>query len=216
MHHWANRMDRWWLKIDNLDHLADDTRFNNITGVHLGAGSVVHSTALLDTSQGPIVLGEDCRICEYASLTGPLIMGARCLVGKGAQVRQPSVIGDDVLIGQNAEVKRAMIGNGVNLGPSGYACDSWLEDGVFFAALVRTSNFRLDDRNVQVLHHGQRVDSGMKKLGCWVGKNTRLGIGCKIYPGRVVPPDALFEMDIHIRTNLPSGHYRLQQVLEAA
>jgi len=205
----------WWEQIRTLDGLTHSETLHGMHGVVGIEHSVIHPTALLDTSQGPIVLGEDCRICEYASLTGPLIMGARCLVGKGAQVRQPSVIGDDVLIGQNAEVKRAVIGNGVNLGPSSYACDSWLEDGVFFAALVRTSNFRLDDRNVQVLHHGQRVDSGMKKLGCWVGKNTRLGIGCKIYPGRVVPPDALFEMDIHIRTNLPSGHYRLQQVLEA-
>jgi len=204
----------WWEKIKNLHLLAHDERLKNIRGVQCGTTSIIHPTALLDTSSGPIVLGENCRICEFASLTGPLLLGARCLIGKGAQLRQPSVIGDDVLIGQNAEVKRSIIGNKVNLGPSCYACDSLIEDGAFLAALVRTSNFRLDDRNVHVVHQGQHIDTGMKKLGCWVGSNTRLGVGCKIYPGRIVPTDSLFEMDIHIRTNLPTGHYRVRQELE--
>jgi len=203
----------WWEKIKNLNDLihSEPLKYNN--GVQYGAGSVVHPTALLDTSCGPIVIGDNCRICEHVTITGPLILGARCLIGKGAQLRAPSVIGDDVLIGQNAEVKRALIGNKVNLGPLSYTCDSLIEEGVFFAALVRTSNFRLDDRNVEVLHDGVRIDSGMNKLGCFVGKNTRLGVGCKIYPGRVVPPDSLFEMDIHIRKNMPVGHYWLEQSL---
>ncbi len=202
----------WWNEIEMLNHLAH--KLNRFAGVVAPASASIHPTALLDFSKGPIVLGENVRICEGVSLTGPLVIEDNTLVGKNAQVRGPCLIGRDVLIGYNVEVKRSILHKQVKLGPGSYVGDSFLEQGVFLGALVRTSNYRLDGENVQAMHQNQRVDTGMDKLGCLIRENTSLGIGCKIYPGREVPANSLFEMDVHIKKNLPPGHYRIKQELE--
>jgi len=162
-----------------------------------------------------VYIDANCKICEGVTLTGPLTIAPNVLIGKNAQVRGPTTIDRDVLIGYNVEVKRAQLKQGVKLGPLSYVADSIIEEGVFFGAMVRTSNFRLDDSPVEVMSEdGQRVNTGMTKLGCHVGRNTSLGIGCKIYPGRAVPANSIFEMDVHIKKNLEPGHYRIKQEVE--
>lgn len=202
----------WWEEIKGLDNWTES--FKSADRTIAVDGNDIHTSAILDTTEGPILLGANVKICEGTSLKGPLSIGDNVIIGKNAQVRGPSIIGNNVLLGFNVEVKRSVISNGCKLGPGSYVGDSFLQDNVFLGALVRTSNYRLDGKNVEVLMDGKRHDSGMDKLGCLIGANTSLGIGCKIYPGREVPADSLFEMDVHIKKNLPQGRYRIKQDLE--
>lgn len=213
---WSNSdtmSKEWWEEIKALDNLSERLgKHSRNTAPHQNE---IHPTAILNASEGPIILGSNVKICEGASLKGPLEIGDNVIVGKNAQIRGPSVIGSNVLLGFNVEVKRSIIGTGTKLGPGSYVGDSFLEKNVFFGALVRTSNYRLDNKTISVLGpNDQWIDTGMDKLGCLVGQSTSLGIGCKIYPGREVPRYSLFEMDVHIKKNLSPGHYRIKQDLE--
>ncbi len=204
----------WWNSVEDLDKMKEEhPDLQNLSGLH-DYGARIHPTAVLDDSEGPIVLCHGVKICEFASIAGPIIIGRDTLIGKGAQVRGPTDIGRNVLIGSFAEVKRSILCDDVKVGPGCYVGDSYLEEGVFLGAHVRTSNYRLDGGNVQVMHDGQRIETGMRKLGCKIGTKTEMGVGCRIYPGREVPSHSIFDMNVRIMKNLPPGKYRIKQELE--
>ncbi|RMH88375.1 acetyltransferase [Lysobacter pythonis] len=189
---------------------------------HLGDGpnrihAEVHPTATLDASQGPIAIGHGTKVCENAVIRGPVIIGEGCIIGTNTVIRGATFIGDKVLIGNGAEVKNAIIEDEASLGPYSYVADSIIREAVFLGALVRTSNYRLDDRNIEVMNAlGERVDSGTMKLGACIGKRAKLGVGCIVFPGRTIAADSQFGPGINITKNLPTARYSLRQELSTS
>lgn len=182
--------------------------------LHVDPSASVAPGAILDTSGGPIVIGARTRICPGASICGPVSIGADCLIGNMALVRGATTIGCGSRIGFASEIKNAIIGQRVAIGPQCFIADSKVEDGAYLGAQVRTSNHRLDKRCVEVLVDGERVDSGLEKLGCLIGARAALGIQVIVLPGRIVAPDSVIGPRITVEKNLPAGRYRLAQTLE--
>ena len=177
--------------------------------------AIVDDSAVLDATRGPITIGSRTRICPGAHLVGPLEIGSDCLVGNLAMIRGPASIGNGTRIGFATEIKNAIIEERVTIGPQCFVADSKLETGVYLGAQVRTSNHRLDKKNVTVMVDGEAVDSGLEKLGCLIGANSALGIQVIILPGRVIAPNSIFAPRVTIEKNLPTGRYRQAQQLEA-
>lgn len=170
--------------------------------------------AMLDDSAGPILIGPGTIVCQGATIRGPTIIGADCLIGNQAMVRGPVSIGDATRIGFATEIKNAIIADSVAIGPLCYVADSAIEREAYLGALVRTSNHRLDQRNVSVLIDGEAVDSGRDKLGCRIGARAAIGIQVIILPGRIVAADTQIGPRVVVEKNLPAGRYRLKQQLE--
>jgi NDP-sugar pyrophosphorylase family protein len=120
-----------------------------------------------------------------------------------------------VLIGAGAEVKNAYLAAGASIGPLSYVADSILEEKVFLGAMVRTSNYRLDGKTVSVMHKGERVDTHMMKLGCYIESGASLGVQCIVFPGRFIVGRTIFGPRINIERNYPIGRYTLKQELTA-
>jgi bifunctional UDP-N-acetylglucosamine pyrophosphorylase/glucosamine-1-phosphate N-acetyltransferase len=129
-------------------------------------------------------------------------------------IRGPLLVGDGTRIGYAAELKNAVIGKGVAIGPLCYVADSVLEDEVYLGAMVRTSNQMLDRSTAKSMHDGKIVDTGLEKLGAYIGEKTALGIQDVILPGRVVPAHSIFGPHITISKNYSPGRYVLKQELE--
>lgn len=202
----------WWLE------LAAETVTPNpgtaTEGVNQDPTVWVSPTATLDVSKGPIVIGARSRICHGAYIEGPVTIGADCLIGNLAMVRGTTVIGNDSRIGFSTEIKNAIIGDRVMIGPQCFIADSKIERDAYLGAQVRTSNHRLDKRSVEVMVEGQRVDTGLDKLGCLIGAGASLGIQVIVLPGREIAPDTLFAPRSTVEKNLPTGRYRPAQRLE--
>ena len=174
----------------------------------------VHSTVTLDFTDGPISIGPGTRICENAVIRGPVTIGRNCTIGTNTVIRGATEIGDGVLIGNGAEVKNALIEQEASLGPCSYVADSIVRGAAFLGALVRTSNYRLDRKTIAVRdEHGETHDTGLDKLGCEIGAGASLGVGCVVFPGRVVAAHAQFGPGIHIVRNLAAARYDLSQHL---
>lgn len=200
----------WWTDVMNL---GDTVATAGPGGIDPTA--VIEPGAILNETGGPITVGARTRICAGAIINGPVVIGANCLVGNYALVRAPSVIEDDVRIGYSCEIKQAGIAAGVRIGPMCFVSDSIIEPNAYLGALVRTSNHRLDGAPVSVRSAtGEFVATGLEKLGCLIGTGTTLGIQVIILPGRVVPPNSLFEPRITIARNHPPGRYLITQTLE--
>ena len=171
--------------------------------------------AILDASRGPIAIGARTKVCPGAFVEGPVVIGADCLVGNLAMVRGSTSIGDGTRICLAAEIKNALIEQRVSIGPQCFVADSKIECDAYLGAQVRTSNHRLDKRNVEAVVEGMRIDTGMEKLGCLIGARSALGIQVIVLPGREIAPDSTFAPRITVERNLPSGRYRLAQNLES-
>lgn len=202
----------WWNEIAHLGPcLVDDPRLSS----GIAPTARVDPGAVLDDTGGPIAVGADTVICAGATLKGPIIIGQNCLIGNQALVRGAALIGDDVRIGFATEIKNAKLGSGATIGPMCFVADSRIDEEAYLGAQVRTSNQRLDRAPVAVIHEREWVDTGLPKLGCWIGARAALGIQTIVLPGRVIAPDSLFEPRFTIDRNYPQGRYRARQTVEA-
>lgn len=202
----------WWDDVAGLEQsLEKDPRYAG----GIAAGAYVENGVILDERSGPIAIGNGTRVFNGAVLRGPVIVGSNCLIGNQAMIRGPALIEDDVQIGFATEVKNALVGAGCLIGPMCFVADSRLDKQAYLGAQVRTSNQRLDRSSIVVRNENSEIDTGMDKLGCWIGARTSLGIQVIVLPGRVVPPDSVFEPRLTIARNFPPGRYRTRQSIES-
>lgn len=183
--------------------------------LHVDPSADVSADAVFDTRHGSIKIGPRTKICPGAYIEGPVDIGSDCLIGNLAMIRGATSIGHGTRIGFSTEIKNALIGDQVSIGPQCFVADSKIECGAYLGAQVRTSNHRLDQRTVEVIVDGERIDTGMEKLGCLIGARAALGIQVIVLPGREIAPDSIFAPRITVERNLPSGRYRLAQQLQS-
>lgn len=201
----------WWNEVQALGHRALASNTGSVD-----PSAIIEPGAILNDTNGPISIGARTRICAGAIINGPVKIGSDCLIGNHALVRGPCVIDDDVRIGYSAEIKQAQIATGVRIGPMCFVADSIVDAKAYLGAMVRTSNHRLDGKPVTVrTDTGENVSTDQEKLGCWIGAGTALGIQVIVLPGRVVPPESIFEPRITIARNHPIGRYRVIQNIES-
>lgn len=202
----------WWRELER--QAGRSFQAGSPGELHIYRSAEISPDAVLDTSRGPISIGARTRICPGAYVEGPVAIGADCLIGNLVMIRGATTIGHGVRIGFAAEIKNSIIQERVTIGPQCFVADSKIECDAYLGAQVRTSNHRLDKRNVEVMVDGERVDTGLEKLGCLIGARSSLGIQVIILPGREIAPDSLFAPRTTVERNLPSGRYRLAQQLE--
>ena len=202
----------WWRE---LQRQSDRSFHGGSPGeLHIYRSADVSPEAVLDSSRGPISIGARTRICAGAHIEGPVAIGADCLIGNLAMIRGATTIGHGTRIGFATEIKNSIIRDRVTIGPQCFVADSKIDCDAYLGAQVRTSNHRLDKQTVEVMVDGERIDTGLEKLGCLIGARAALGIQVIILPGREVAPDSLFAPRITIEKNLPTGRYRPAQQLE--
>ncbi len=150
--------------------------------VHLGRGAKIEPGVMLDTSGGPILLGDGVRIQGPARLAGPLWIGAGSVVLGGA-VGGSSVGPGCRLRGEVEESVFLGFGNKAHDGFVGHAVvGRWVNLG----ALTTNSDLRHSYSTGRVRLGGETIETGLLKLGCFVGDHVRTGVGTLLGGGAVV------------------------------
>ena len=202
----------WWHDIRALaTHLADAIPDG---ASHIHGSVVIEPGAVIDDGAGPVVIGGGSRICSGAFLRGPILIGEDCMIGNQVMLRGPIRIGTRVRIGFATEIKQAVIADRVSIGPHCFVADSRIDEDAYLGGQVRTSNHRLDRKEIAVRDGDEEIATGLEKLGCWIGARASLGVQVIVLPGRVIAEDSLFEPRITIARNHPSGRYRAKQIVE--
>ncbi|QXH50794.1 hypothetical protein KSS94_23065 [Pseudomonas fakonensis] len=195
----------WWVELQR-----QASKFERLEA-YIHPNAKVAPTAML---VGSVRVEEGAIICHGAYIEGPVVIGKNCRVGNYSMIRGSTSLASGVRLGFGVEIKNAIIGCDVSIGPQCFVADSKIEHGAYLGAQVRTSNHRLDRQAVKVWLGGELVDTGMEKLGCFIGAGASLGIQTIVLPGRMVAPGSLFAPGLVIEKNLPSGRYRIKQQLE--
>jgi bifunctional UDP-N-acetylglucosamine pyrophosphorylase/glucosamine-1-phosphate N-acetyltransferase len=172
-----------------------------LTNSNVSEKSDVSSKALID---GNVFIGDGVKIMEGAIIKGPCYIGAGSLVGTNAMVREYSSLGENCLVGFATEIVRSIIGDGCWF-HTDYIGDSIISDNCKFGARSVTANLRFDEKNISVLANGQKVDTGMNKLGVIAGENCRVGVNCSLMPGVKIGPNSIVGAGVCLSEDLEPG-----------
>jgi UDP-N-acetylglucosamine diphosphorylase/glucosamine-1-phosphate N-acetyltransferase len=157
-------------------HVSGADRVSLGEGVHLEAG--VH----LDASDGPIRLSDGAHISAFTRLAGPAFVGA------GTQVVGGSI--GNVTIGPacriRGEVSSTVLLGYTNKAHEGYIGHAYIGSWVNLGALTTNSDLKNNYGKVRVHTADGPVDTGLIKVGCFLGDHVKTGIGTLLPTGCVV------------------------------
>tara|TARA_B100001964_G_scaffold245689_1_gene334853 strand:+ start:6605 stop:7831 length:1227 start_codon:yes stop_codon:yes gene_type:complete len=164
----------------------------NSTDIH-------HSVKLNETViKGPVKICKNAEICAGSVLEGPAYLGPGSFVGHNVLIRPNTVIGSDCVIGQGAELKNCAIFDNSTVGRLSFIGDSVVGAGVDIGAGTMTINRKIDKKTVRVLINGKKIDSGLSKLGAFIGDGALVGASNIIAPGTIIQSEERIEHNFSV------------------
>jgi UDP-N-acetylglucosamine diphosphorylase / glucose-1-phosphate thymidylyltransferase / UDP-N-acetylgalactosamine diphosphorylase / glucosamine-1-phosphate N-acetyltransferase / galactosamine-1-phosphate N-acetyltransferase len=143
-------------------------------------------TAVLDDSQGAIVIEAGAKVGHASRVVGPCYIGQNVFIGDFSLIRESSIESDST-IGANTEVARSIILQNSSI-HFGYLADSILDQHVKVGAGLVTANKRLDRGLITVVRDQKKIFSGKKTLGVIMGQGAEVGIKVGTMPGVLIGP----------------------------
>ncbi len=150
--------------------------------VRLGAGVRLEPGVLLDAREGPIVLDEGVEVRAGARLSGPLYAGPRSRL-LGGPIASLSAGPYSYLRG---EVEAVTVLGYANKAHDGFLGHAYLGRWVNLGALTTNSDLKNNYGTVRVGPPGEEMDTGLLKVGCFLGDHVKTGIGTLLPTGAVV------------------------------
>lgn len=182
----------------DLFRLAQLLMDRDITEQQIASSAQIHPSALIE---GPVWIGEHVKILEHAVIKGPCYVGDQCVIGTGSLVREYSNLEAHTVIGAHAEVARSIFQRECST-HSGYFGDSIFDEAVKIGAGAVTANVRNDRGAIRPWVKGQRIETGLHKLGAIVGRHAHIGICTMLMPGVLVGPRCQIGPGSLVRKNL--------------
>jgi len=137
--------------------------------------------------KGKIILEKGATIKAGSYIEGPVYIGKNTEIGPLAHIRPDVVIQDNCKIGKS-ELFDCVIMKNTTCKHRSYIGHSVIGENVNIGAGLITSDYRHDGKNHTTLIKGEKIDSGRRKLGTFIGNHVKTGIGTLIYPGRKLWP----------------------------
>lgn len=184
----------------------------------------IHNTAQIDkfvhfdSSQGPIIIDEDCKINAFSSIIGPAYIGKTSTLKPSTHIRH-SVVGRICNLG--GEIKSCIIHPHSNKSHEGFLGDSILGSWVNLGAGTTTSNLKNNYQPIRVSWDGHNYETNRQFLGALIGDHTKTAIGVRLNTGTLIGPFCnVFQADFPPRA-IPSfswgnGTYELEKAIATA
>ena len=150
--------------------------------IYTARGAQIHRMVFLDATDGPIYIDAGAEIRPFSSIIGPSYIGAGTIVDRAKIIR--SSIGPHCRIG--GEVEASVFQGFSNKYHEGFIGHSYIGEWVNLGALTTNSDLKNNYGPVRIQIGKNEVDTGVTKLGCFVGDHAKLGIGTLIPTGAVI------------------------------
>ena len=154
--------------------------------------------------QPGVWVGPDTEIAPTALIEGPGIIGSGCQIRHNAFIRGRIICGDQVVIGNTTEVKNAILFDRVQLPHFNYVGDAILGYRAHLGAGAVVSNFKSQGDEVHVYWQGQKIRSGLQKLGALLGDYAEIGCNAVLNPGTIIGRRSIIYPLVSVRGNIPA------------
>jgi UDP-N-acetylglucosamine diphosphorylase / glucose-1-phosphate thymidylyltransferase / UDP-N-acetylgalactosamine diphosphorylase / glucosamine-1-phosphate N-acetyltransferase / galactosamine-1-phosphate N-acetyltransferase len=147
--------------------------------IFFGNDTEVFPGAVIDASKGPVLIGPNCKIESFATVYGPCFIGANSIVLAGKVTG--SSIGPTSRVG--GEVEESIFQSYVNKYHAGFIGHSYVGSWVNFGAMTTNSDLKNNYSHIRVTQNGKSIDTGLMKIGSFIGDHTKFGIGTLLNTG---------------------------------
>jgi len=159
--------------------MGDGTQFM------LGAGSTVDPFCVIDVREGPVVIGNDVQVRAHSTVQGPCYLGDGSVID-GALIRPGTSVGPVSRL--SGEVEESVFQGWSNKHHLGFMGHAWVGEWVNLGAGTNNSDLKNNYGRVRVGSPRGPLDTGLQKLGCFIGDHTKTGIGSLLNTGAVIGP----------------------------
>lgn len=154
------------------------------------------------TITGRVTIQKGATVRTGTIIEGPAWVGKGAILGPFAHIRPATSIGKGAVIGNFCEIKNSIIMDGTHIQHLSYVGDSIIGEGCNLGAGTIVANVKFSNKTVRMKIRDRLEDSGLRKLGIFMGDNVRTGINSSIMPGiriasgAIVPPGSVVSEDI--------------------
>ena len=180
---------------------------------------------ILNTTGGPIYLGEDSEVMEGSAIRGPFSLGAHSAVKLNTKIYGPTTVGPHCKVG--GEINNSVIFGYSNKAHDGFLGNSVIGEWCNLGADTNNSNLKNNYGNVKLFDYrtGAMKDTGLQFCGLIMGDHSKcgintmfntgtvVGVGCNVFGGGFPP--------VHVPSFSWGGSeglepYRLEKMFETA
>ena len=133
-----------------------------------------------------VLIGENVKIYPTATIIGPCIIGNNVEIRPGAFIRGNVIIGDECVIGNSSELKNAVLMRHCQVPHYNYVGDSILGNYAHMGAGSILSNLKSDNKAVVIHNEEVNIETGIRKIGAFLGDHADIGCGSVLNPGTIV------------------------------
>lgn len=131
-------------------------------------------------------VAKSAKVFGSAYLHGPCIIGPETEVRQCAFVRGNALVGAGCVVGNSTELKNAILFDHVQVPHFNYVGDSILGCWSHMGAGSITSNVKSDKTPVTIRVGGEKIATGLKKMGAMLGDHVEVGCNSVLNPGTVI------------------------------
>ena len=136
--------------------------------------------------EGAVRIGPNVTIESGTVLKGPCYIGANSYVGNNSLIRNYSAIGPDSIVGYGSELKNCVLFGNNDVGRLSFVGDSVLGENVKSGSGLTTVNHTVDYSRISCSSNSDTVETGLTKLGAFIGDSVSIGARHTLGPGSIV------------------------------
>lgn len=183
----------------------DITGNNTIIGnqIFVEPGARVEA-AIINTTTGPVYIGNDAEIMEGAMIRGPFALGKHSTIKMGAKIYGATTIGPHCKVG--GEVNNSVFQSYSNKAHDGFIGNSVIGSWCNMGADTNNSNLKNNYAEVKLWDYQTQkfIPTGLQFCGLIMGDHSKCGINTMFNTGTVVGVNANIFGDGFPRNFIPS------------
>lgn len=131
-------------------------------------------------------IAKDCKLYPNIYIDGPCIIDEGSEIRPSAFIRGSVIVGKNCVVGNSTELKNCILFDNVQVPHFNYVGDSVLGYKSHIGAGGITSNVKSDKSLVKINVYGEKIETGLKKVGAILGDYVEVGCNSVLNPGTVV------------------------------
>lgn len=180
--------------------LAHESFRETADGIFVRGQASLGEYAVVDSSQGPVLLDDGVQVGPFCYLSGPVFAGAKTRVIEHAALKDGVALGHTVKIG--GEVEASVIEPYTNKQHHGFLGHSYLGSWINLGAGTCNSDLKNTYGKINIQYGTHKVATNMQFLGCFIGDYSKTAINTSIFTGKVIGVCSM--MYGFVTSNVPS------------
>jgi len=177
--------EKGWIDMIHPWHILDANRMlmNSWKTAEIDCGAKLLGHVHIE---GAVRIGSNVTIESGTILKGPCYIGSNSYVGNNCLIRNYSAIGPSSIIGYGSELKNCVLFGENDIGRLSFVGDSVLGEKVKSGSGLTTVNHNVDYSFINCFSNSESFQTGLTKLGAFVGDGVSIGARHTLGPGKIV------------------------------